>query len=248
MPARDRPALAAVLLDAGGTLIHPDHEFILERLAAVGVDADPDSYATARRRAQAAVGDILRSSEPGTDETRARAWFAALLTNLGCPPDRMEAVGDAIRHRHQEGRLWVRPANGTRAVLQGLLGSGLRLGVISNADGRVAEYLEHAGLADCFEVIIDSAIEGVEKPDPRIFEIACRRMGVPAEAVVYVGDTYEVDVVGARAAGIRAILLSDEPRDGVPRIRAIKDLPLALGLNARPGAGRSGADDDTAAA
>lgn len=228
MPTTDRPALEAVLLDAGGTLIHPDHEFILERLAAAGVTADEAAYAEARRHAQTVVGDILRSDDPGTDETRARAWFAALLSQLACPADRIRAVADAIRQRHDEGRLWVRPVEGTREMLDALKDAGLRLGVISNADGRVAEYLATAGLADCFEIVVDSAIEGVEKPDPRIFQIACERMGVPPEAAVYVGDTYEVDVLGARAAGIRAILLVDEPWDGVACIRAITELPDVL--------------------
>jgi putative hydrolase of the HAD superfamily len=238
------PRLEAVLLDAGGTLIHPDHEFILDRLAAAGVTADAEAYAAARRHAQAAVGDILRSVDPGTDETRARVWFSALLAHLGCPVDRMPVLGHAIRQRHEEGRLWVRPVEGTREMLQRLRGAGLRLGVISNADGRVAEYLERAGLADCFELIIDSTIVGVEKPDPRIFEIACDRMGVRPDEVVYVGDTYEVDVLGARAAGIRAILLVDEPRDGVTCIRAITELPAAL--ESVPAA--DPADDESAAA
>jgi putative hydrolase of the HAD superfamily len=222
--------LRAVLLDAGGTLIHPDHEFILERLADAGVAADAEAYGAARRHAQAAVGDILRSSDPGTDETRARAWFVALLSRLGCPPHHLPAIGEAIRERHREGRLWVRPADGTRETLEALRDAGLRLGVVSNADGRVARYLENAGLADCFEVIIDSGIEGVEKPDPRIFEIACQRMGAAPEEVVYVGDIYEVDVLGARAAGIRAILLVDEPRHDVHCIGAITELPAALDL------------------
>jgi putative hydrolase of the HAD superfamily len=224
------PRLEAVLLDAGGTLIHPDHTFILERLASAGVAADLEAYAIARRHAQATVGDILRSHDPGTDASRARAWFVALLTHLGCPVHRLPAVGDAIRNRHREGRLWVRTMDGTREMLAGLREAGVRLGVVSNADGRVAEYLEAAGLADCFEVIVDSTIEGIEKPDPRIFQIACGRMGVAPGAAVYVGDTYEVDVLGARAAGIRAILLVDEPREGVACIGAITDLPASLGL------------------
>lgn len=236
--------LRAVLLDAGGTLIHPDHEFILDRLAAAGVTADEVAYGEARRHAQTVVGDILRSDDAGTDATRARAWFVALLTRLGCPADRMPAIGDAIRQRHEEGRLWVRPVEGTREMLEGLRAAGLRLAVVSNADGRVADYLESAGLADCFDLILDSAVIGIEKPDPRIFEIACQRLGLAPEEVVYVGDTYEVDVLGARAAGIRAILLVDEPRDGVACIRAITELPDALDIRA----GVDSADDDDAAA
>jgi putative hydrolase of the HAD superfamily len=221
--------IRAVLLDAGGTLIHPDHEFILERLAGEGLAADAAAYAEARRHAQEAVGDILRSEDPGTDATRARVWFAALLTRLGLPSDRLEPLGEAIRSRHEAGQLWVRPVEGTREMLEGLREAGLRLGVVSNADGRVARYLETAGLADCFEVILDSAVVGIEKPDPRIFELACRELGVSPEETVYVGDTYEVDVLGARAAGIRAVLLVDEPREGVPCIRSITDLPNVLG-------------------
>ncbi len=224
------PALRAVLLDAGGTLIHPDHEFILDRLAREGVQADAAAFAAARRHAQAAVGDILRSDDPGTDATRARAWFTALFDHLGLPAERLEAVAGDIRKRHAEGRLWIRPVPGTRAMLEGLKAAGLRLGVISNADGRVAEFLEAAGLADLFEVILDSAVVGIEKPDSRIFRMACDAMGVAPEETVYVGDTFEVDVVGARRAGIRAVLLVDEPRDDVACIDRITQLPTLLGV------------------
>jgi putative hydrolase of the HAD superfamily len=222
--------LRAVLLDAGGTLIHPDREFILERVAAHGPAVDREAYETAKRHAQAVVGDLLRSDEPGNDATRARAWFTALLTRLGLPADRMQAVGEDIRARHLEGRLWVRAEPGTLRMLDGLRDAGLRLGVVSNADGRVADYLEAAGLGDCFDLILDSTIEGIEKPDPRIFERACERLGVAPAETIYVGDTYEVDILGARAAGIRGILLADPARDGVACIRAITDLPDALGL------------------
>lgn len=240
------PEPTVVLLDAGGTLIHPDHHFILERLAAEGVHADEDAYADARRDATAAVGDILRSDDPGTDETRVRAFFTTLLTRLGLPADRLQAMASAIRDRHAEGRLWVRPVPGTREMLERLREDGRRLAVISNADGRVARYLESAGLADLFEIILDSALVGIEKPDPRIFDMACERLGVDPSECVYVGDTYEVDVVGARRAGMRAVLLAEEPRDDVACIPGILALPDALdsALTATAGGARS---DGTAA-
>jgi putative hydrolase of the HAD superfamily len=229
--------LRAVLLDAGGTLIHPDHEFILERVAAQGIQVDEDAYREAARHARTVVGDLLRSDDPGDDASRAMAWFRALLTRLGLSAHSMQAVGEDIRARHQEGRLWVRALPGTREMLQGLRHAGLRLAVISNADGRVARYLDTAGLADCFELIVDSAIEGIEKPDPRIFQVACDRLRIAPEEAVYVGDTFEVDVLGARAAGIRAILIADEPRDGVACIPVITDLPGALDLVPTDGPG-----------
>ena len=226
--------LKAVLLDAGGTLIHPDHTFILDLLAREGVEAVEEDYDRARRAADAAVGDILRSDDPGTDQTRIRAWFGTLLLSLGLPESRLEAVGREIRRRHEEGRLWVRTVPGTREVLQGLRADGLRLAVISNADGRVATYLEHAGLADLFELIVDSGLEGVEKPDPAIFRTALEQLGVEPGEAVYVGDTWPVDVVGARRAGIDPIYLAadhgtDGDLDGVTRITGIHELPEALG-------------------
>jgi putative hydrolase of the HAD superfamily len=228
--------LRAVLLDAGGTLIHPDHVFLLDRLAEEGVHADADDYHAARRKADAVVGDILRSDDPGNDNTRIRAWFTTLLLTLGLPASRLEAVAADIRQRHEEANLWVRPVPGTREMLQGLQAAGLRLAVISNADGQVAEYLENAGLADLFEFILDSGLEGVEKPDPRIFETALDRLDLAPDETVYVGDTWPVDVVGARRAGIPPIYLEDEDRpipedaDGVIRITSILELPEALGV------------------
>jgi putative hydrolase of the HAD superfamily len=71
----------------------------------------------------------------------------------------------------------------------------------------VARLLEALGLAGWLDAVVDSGVVGFEKPDPRIFRHAAAALGVePAEAV-HVGDLYSVDVVGARAAGARAILL-----------------------------------------
>ena len=159
---------------------------------------------------------------------RIRAFFGTLLTRLGLPEDRLEAMGAAIRRRHEEGRLWVRTVPGTREMLEGLRDAGLRLAVISNADGRVADYLAHAGLADLFEVVLDSGLVGIDKPDPRIFELACARLGLRPDECVYVGDTPEVDGRGARQAGMPAVLVVDPPRDGYTCIPSILDLPGVL--------------------
>ena len=224
------PDLRAVLLDAGGTLIHPDRDFILRSLADQGIVADDAAYDAAARRARDAVRDILRSGTPGNDGSRSRAWFVTLLTTLGLPPRDLEAFGGRIRDRHAAGLLWSRVEPGTVETLDALAGAGLRLAVISNADGTVAELLATAGLADRFELIVDSGRVGIEKPDPRIFRIAADGLGIaPAEAA-YVGDLYEVDVLGARAAGMAAVLVTDEPREDVRCIARIAELPAALGL------------------
>ena len=125
---------------------------------------------------------------------------------------------------HQERHLWCSTAAGTRETLERLRAAGLRLGVVSNSDGRVDAALRAAGLRDCFEVVVDSALFGAEKPDPAIFRAALDALGVAPEEALYVGDLYEVDVLGARAAGIDAILLLPETAsapDGVRRVASL---------------------------
>jgi len=92
----------------------------------------------------------------------------------------------------------------------------------------VRALLQGAGLADYFEFVVDSAELGVEKPDPRIFHAATGRLELPPAACAYVGDIYEIDVLGARAAGLTPILISNgEAPDGIARISALSEL---LGL------------------
>jgi putative hydrolase of the HAD superfamily len=79
--------------------------------------------------------------------------------------------------------------------------------VVSNANGALRAVLERVGLSPFFHVALDSQEEGVEKPDPRIFQIALARCGAEPATTLHVGDFYHVDVEGARAAGLRAVLL-----------------------------------------
>jgi len=78
---------------------------------------------------------------------------------------------------------------------------------VSNANGRMRAALDRVGIGPHVDLVIDSYEEGVEKPDPRIFERALARSGSRAEATVHVGDLLHTDVIGARAAGLRAVLL-----------------------------------------
>ena len=129
--------------------------------------------------------------------------------------------------RHAEKNLWGNVRERTDETLDELRRRGYRLGVISNADGQVEAMLGAVGLRPHFELVIDSGVVGIDKPDPRIFQLAAGRLGIqPAEAV-YVGDIYEIDVQGARAAGMHAVLIDPLGTRGdldCDRIRAIHDL------------------------
>jgi putative hydrolase of the HAD superfamily len=105
------------------------------------------------------------------------------------------------------------------------------LGVISNADGKIAEVLERCGIADCFESITDSGIVGKEKPHPAIFEAALRSLGVSASESLYAGDVYSVDYVGATNVGMQCVLfdVSGAYRDaGVARVESLQELEQHL--------------------
>lgn len=98
------------------------------------------------------------------------------------------------------------------------LKTGFRLGVVSNFYGNLQTVLEEARLSDLFEVIIDSNVVGVRKPDPRIFQLGLAGLALGGGDVIFVGDSYERDIVPATAVGMRAVWLRDDAqgaeRDG----------------------------------
>lgn len=85
------------------------------------------------------------------------------------------------------------------------LGRSRRLAVVSNFNGNLEQVLEEFDLRRLFQVVIDSTVVGVEKPDPEIFRMAVREIGVPAHACVVVGDSYDRDIVPGKAVGCGTI-------------------------------------------
>jgi putative hydrolase of the HAD superfamily len=224
-------SIRAVFLDAGGTLIHLDAPLILGALAEQGLERDAEDFRRADVAARQLVSLRLRSGEPIDDRTRWHIWAGALLAGLGCDERAAAAVSTTVRAHAAAGRLWSRTADGTTAMLGELRAAGLAVGVVSNSDGRVESLLAAAGLRPLLDFVIDSGSVGVEKPDPRIFALACARAGVSPQHALHVGDVYEVDVLGARAAGVTPVLF--DPDDLVPdadcaRIRDLAALPALL--------------------
>ncbi len=110
-------------------------------------------------------------------------------------------------------------------ALEALGARGLRLGVISNWDERLRPLLKQLKLAGYFEVIVVSREVGAAKPSRAIFHHAIRKLGVPPETVLHVGDSYTMDVAGARAAGLSALRLNRTTAVGkVGEIKSLREL------------------------
>ncbi|HUF50952.1 MAG TPA: HAD-IA family hydrolase [Longimicrobiales bacterium] len=230
-PHNGSTPLRAVFLDAGGTIIHLDRAFILECLARRGLQRTAAQFDDADAAAREHIGELMRAGEPSDDAGRWVAYTATLLRTLACAGADADYVRDLVTQRHREGRLWTHTVAGTTQALQRVRERGHTIGVISNADGRVATFIAQAGLLPHLDFIIDSGTVGVEKPDPAIFRMACARAGVRPEEAIHVGDVYEIDVVGARAAGVRPVLIDSDDRyehRDCDRIRTIADLPAWL--------------------
>lgn len=116
-------------------------------------------------------------------------------------------LGPILRPDGRASALWRMVMPGVPQALERMQQRGLTLVVVSNSDGTCATSLEEAGLLRYLNFVIDSAEVGVEKPDPRIFEIALARCGANPRRTLHIGDLYHADVTGARGAGLHALLL-----------------------------------------
>lgn len=193
---------AVITFDAGQTLIELDLDFLAGRLVARGVAVEPAALWGAAPAAWQRYDAIV---EAGQDHATAwRALIGAIVRGAG-----VEQAHDHVEWLYAQNasaNLWRKPIAGMIEIARELAGRGFRVGVLSNSEGRLAELLGEIGMVDAFAAVIDSRLVGLEKPDPRIFEHAFAVLGgVPGDAAIHVGDSWDADVIGARAAEWRAI-------------------------------------------
>jgi putative hydrolase of the HAD superfamily len=223
--------IKTVFLDAGGVLVYPNWERIAARLGDHGVAVTPNALAAAEPHAKKQIdtADVIQATN---DASRGWRYFNLVLTAAGVPLSDATARALAELHEyHQANNLWESVPPEVPGVLATLRTRGLRLVVVSNANGTLHRAFDRLGLTPLVDVAFDSFVEGVEKPDPRFFQIALERAAASAPSTVHVGDIYHVDVVGARAAGIAPVLLDVAdlyPGCDCARIRTLDQLPALL--------------------
>lgn len=115
------------------------------------------------------------------------------------------ALVDWLYDENRQANLWRKPITGMVDLARELAGRGHRVAVLSNSEGRLAELLVEVGIADAFELIVDSGRIGMEKPHRAIFDHTLAALGARDVDAIHIGDSWNADIAGARGAGWRAI-------------------------------------------
>jgi putative hydrolase of the HAD superfamily len=233
-------AVRAVFFDAGETLLYP-HPSFPELLSIVlkdqGFGVDP---ATIRDTMHVVSGEFSKEDAVGwstSPEASRRFWgslYRLLLRALDVPYT--DAVATAIYATFTDLASY-RAFPDAEPTLRLIKSRGLRLGLISNFEEWLERLLERVGLTPYFDVLAISGVEGMEKPDPRIFRLALERAGTEPGEAVYVGDNPEFDTEPAEALGMLGVLLDRRgrfPEHAGPRITALDELPAVIGLEPAP--------------
>jgi putative hydrolase of the HAD superfamily len=232
-PARAAPR--AIFFDAGNTLIRMDYAAVVKTLAGLGVTVTADDLQRSEWRARVRLDTDLLAPPAGAMSTETRTvadrYLTYVLEGAGVvDPATVAAMSEWRRSYNAPVGLWYALEPSAEPALALARAAGVRTAVISNSNGSARGIMESLGLARYLDFVIDSGEVGVEKPDPRIFRFALERAGVGAADAVYVGDLYSVDVRGARAAGLDAILLDPGACWGERDCRSAPDALAAVRL------------------
>jgi HAD superfamily hydrolase (TIGR01549 family) len=219
--------LQTVFLDAGGVILHPNWVRVSAALEKHGVHVDAPTLSAAEPQAKRRL-DAARVVGGTNDASRGWLYFDLILEGARVQASSATAAALTELHDyHSRENLWEYVPPEVPRVLDALRQQGLQLVVVSNANGRLRDVLRRLSIDRYFHHVLDSFEEGVEKPDPRLFQIALKKANAEAATTIHVGDLYEIDVVGARSAGIRGVLLDEgglyEDAD-CPRVRSLEDL------------------------
>jgi putative hydrolase of the HAD superfamily len=212
-----------IFFDVGNTLLFPNRT---KMLAPISSDRHPtlEQWQALERRTKREFDQGMLGGR--VDHGFWWTFHTYLLQDLG----EDTGIREVLVENTQKSANWDQILPGTREALD-RISRKFRIAVISNADGGIERVLSRCGIADCFESITDSGIVGVEKPRAEIFEAALSAMNANAHESLYVGDMYSVDYVGARNAGMEAVLLdvSGSYRGrGLPRVESLAQLETWL--------------------
>jgi HAD superfamily hydrolase (TIGR01549 family) len=223
-------SLQAVLFDVDFTLAKPGPELMPEGYVRCaerpGLSLEASRYEEAR---EAALVELKRHPELDHDEAIWVAFTERIVVGMGGTQPVSNDVALELTSR------WVQHENfelyeDVQSVLEALRGAGLKIGLVSNSARDVLDFARHHALE--IDAGISSFHHGKTKPHASIFKAVLDLLEVEADEAAMVGDTFEDDIAGALAVGMRAVLVDrlGLNEDYEPRIDDLYALPAALGL------------------
>lgn len=221
----------AVFFDIDFTLIQPGRRFqgegYFESCARHGIDVDPSRF----DEAVAGAARVLDAGHHVYDDELFVRYTARIIELMGGDSPLVDRVARELYEawaEHEHFSLY----EDARETLVDLSARGVRLGVISNSHRCLTSFQTHFDLDGLLSAAVSSSALGYMKPHPRIFEAALDKLGVEADRAVMVGDSLTHDVAGARAVGMRGVLLSRRgpvtTDDDVSVIASLRELPALL--------------------
>ncbi|MBA3691643.1 MAG: HAD-IA family hydrolase [Actinobacteria bacterium] len=226
----------AIFFDAGETLVHAHPSFpqlfadVLAREGfAVGVDAVHGQMEhVSERFSQAARDEELWTTSPARSRAFWLSVYERFLRGLGLPTD--DGLHEILYGEFTDLANYALFDDVPPTIAE-LRRRGALLGVVSNFEEWLERLLERLGVLEAFDVRVVSGLEGMEKPDLRIYRLALERAGVEAADAAFVGDNPEFDVDPPAALGMFPVLIDRRDRYGGfegTRIRRLTDLPAVL--------------------
>lgn len=229
----------AVFFDVGNTLLYPYpsvSEVVREVLSEEGHIRDLSAIDEYMPLVDAFYEDKYREDDTfwtNEDET-SQVWvgmYSLLCRRLGIEAD-AERIARRVYDEFGDHARW-RAYEDVAPAFERLSSAGIRLGLISNWDRRLAGLMRGLGLSEKLGAVLSSAEVGLHKPDPRIFEMACERLDVSPGEAAHVGDHHYADILGAEAAGMTAVLIDRHGKEQPTYsrfVRCLDDLEKVLGI------------------
>ncbi len=213
----------AVSFDLGQTLVEFDEALLQEQAIRCGYWLDQSLVRTEQDLAWKAYDAAKANGKVGFDAWGAfirdlltRVEFSSLEKRVAVGAAPMDEFVRFLWSEQPQKNLWRRPVPGMLDLVQRLSERGTRIGVLTNSEGRAKELVEESAFGPFVNTVVDSGVEGIEKPDPRVFTRMAERLGCLAADVIHVGDSFEADVLGAMGAGMTPIWFSREPTVTLP--------------------------------
>jgi putative hydrolase of the HAD superfamily len=199
--------LKAVFLDVGGVFHLPAEELVRAALRSVGFELPPNVLTRAHY-----AGMAGHDRFDGNHEEVMEPYVEEMVRDLAVPEGQASGARSALFAALTSPGAWAGTLSESIDQLPALAATGVAIGIVSNADGTVEARLREESICQVgpgpgvpVTIVVDSAVAGVRKPDPRIWAPALAATGARPEEAIHVGDSLITDVGGAVAAGIRPL-------------------------------------------